>query len=403
MKRIFWGAVVLCMMLPLIGCAQVARATEGAEVQTTEQETAATEPTQAAEGGNNMNMQTLMKEMRIGLNWGNTFDAPESEIAWGAPMTSQEMIAKVKELGFNTIRIPISWQKHTSGAPDYQIDEAFMNRVDTVVNWALDEGLYVIINSHHDNEEYYPTAENREKANAYLKAIWLQVAEHFKDAPYQLIFQTMNEPRLAGTSHEWYLDMKSEKCVTAVEIINELNQTALDAIRSTGARNADRFVIVSPYCGSPDYALISQYQLPTDSAEGKLIQSIHAYRPYNLALNLNSSESKYNSRIHGGEIRSFMRSVHYKFSKLGVGVVIDEMGCLNKNNPEDRNAWAKDYVSIAREFEMPCIWWDNHAVYGAGELFGLLNRRKLEVYPESQSVYEGLMEGAMAWDEAPAE
>lgn len=340
-----------------------------------------------------------MKDMRIGWNLGNTFDAPEGETAWGMPMTSQAMIEKLKELGFQTIRIPISWHKHVSPAPEYTINESFLNRVDTVVNWALDAGMYVIINSHHDNVVYYPSADNAQRGKEFLTAVWTQLGEHYKDASYKLIFQTMNEPRLEGTSFEWYIDPKNDKCLEAIEVVNQLNQTALDAIRATGGNNADRFVIVSPYCGSPDSTLISQYRLPTDSVEGKLIQSIHAYTPYNFALNQNKADavSTY-TQTHRAEIKGKLKAVNYKFSKLGVSVIVDEMGCVNRDNPEDRYNWSKDFVSIAADYGMPCVWWDNLIVEGNGELFGLLNRRKVEVWPQSQRAYEGLMEGVKAWD-----
>ena len=90
---------------------------------------------------NTMTGEELMKELKIGWNLGNTFDAPDGETTWGNPATTKELLEKVKELGFNTIRIPISWGKHVSPAPDYTINEDFMNRIDTVVNDALDAGL----------------------------------------------------------------------------------------------------------------------------------------------------------------------------------------------------------------------------------------------------------------------
>ncbi len=330
--------------------------------------------------------------MKIGWNLGNTFDAPGGETAWGNPVTTPELIQLVKELGFETIRIPISWGRHVSAAPAYQIDEKFMNRVDTVVNQALDAGLYVIVNSHHDNEIYTPTPENSQQAKEYLSAVWRQVATHFADADSHLIFETMNEPRVAGSSYEWNINTKNPDCAAAMEVVNELNQTCLDTIRAVGGGNAERFVIVSVYAGSPNAALGSIFQLPADSAEDRLMVSLHAYTPYRFALDQKSSDSTFD-RQDENEILTLMKNVNYRFVRKGIPVVFDEMGCLDKSNPEDRYAWCKTFISAAKAYGIPCLWWDNGAIASSGENFGLINRRQLTIYDQSATVLQGLMDG----------
>lgn len=372
-KRIL---AILCAATMLTGCGMGTNNTE----DTGEKEMIET-----------MTSTELMEELKIGISWGNTFDAPDGEIAWGQPFTTKEMIEKVKELGFETIRIPISWGKHTSGAPDYTIDEAWMQRVKMVVDYALDCGMYVIINSHHDNEYYNPVEENRENAKTYLQAIWTQIATNFEYADHHLIFQTMNEPRVEGSSYEWEINARNQDCMTSVEIINELNQVSLDAIRSTGGRNAYRFVIVSSYAANYKSIMTDKFRLPEDSVEDRLILSVHAYTPYNLCLNTNSTDSNFNQNA-ANEIESLMKSISYRYVENGIPVIIDEMGMIYKDNPDDRYEWSKTYVSIAKKYGMVCCWWDNGAI-SSGEKFGLLNRRKLEVYEESQTVLQGLMDG----------
>lgn len=378
MKKWICVLLALIMLLAFTGCGN-----SGATVHA--------EETQAA-AANTMTGEELMMELKIGWNLGNTFDAPDGETAWGNPVTTKELLEKVKELGFNTIRIPISWGKHVSAAPEYVIDETFMERVKTVVQDALDAGLYVIINSHHDNEIYMPRPDNAEQGKAYLGAIWTQIAEAFRDADYRLIFQTMNEPRVVGASYEWNIDTRNEDCMAAVGVVNELNQAALDAIRATGGKNADRFVLVSPYAANVQAATVSAFQLPQDSVEGKIIVSIHAYTPYNLCLNMHSDEAQFTMN-HLSEIKSFMKSVSYRFVQKGIPVIIDEMGCIDKDNPDARYAWCKAYVAAAKEYNMPCIWWDNGALKTTGENFGMIDRRNLEVHPDSMTAYQGLMDG----------
>lgn len=384
MRRLL--AIFLTMVLLLTAGCTANR--ENTELQTSEPEETP---------GNTMTGEDLMKDMKIGWNLGNTFDAPQGEMSWGNPATTPELLQYVKELGFSTIRIPITWSSHTDGAPGYTIDETWMNRIDTVVNQALDAGLYVIINSHHDNGVYYPAPENETAAKEYLTAVWTQVAEHFKDADYHLIFQTMNEPRVEGSAYEWWVDTGNEACMAAVEVVNVLNQTAVDAIRATGGRNEDRFIIVSPYAANATAATLSNFRLPEDPA-GKLIVSVHAYTPYDLCLSMDETKNTF-TRAGKSDIKSFMAGVSRKYVQKGIPVIIDEMGIIWKDNPEDRQEWAKTYVSLAKEYGMVCIWWDNGSTTAGTESFGIVNRRRLCVYDQSQSVYQGLMEGLEAREE----
>lgn len=331
----------------------------------------------------------LVEAMGIGWNLGNSFDAPGGETAWANPVTGPELIARVKELGFDTIRIPVSWGKHVSGAPAYRIDPAYLERVAEVVGQALDNGLYVIIDAHHDNDIYHPLPENREQGIAYLTAVWSQVAERFKDADEHLIFQTMNEPRIEGASYEWGLSPMKKSHQEILGVINDLNQAALDAIRAAGGKNEDRFVLICPYAGKLDSAANAFFRMPQDSAQGRLLLSVHIYSPYNFCMNL---DKKYNTFTDDGEIGGLLKTIDMWFLQKGIPVIVDEMGCTEKNNPEARHDWAKLFVTEAKAYGIPCIWWDNGYLHGSGDNFGMINRRTLELYPESVRVYEGLME-----------
>lgn len=361
---------------------------------TVEQQPTQTEPqqTQPQVYHNPYSAQEVTQQMKIGWSLGNTFDAPDGETAWGMPFTTREMIEKVYDMGFRTLRLPVSWGKHTSGAPDYRLDEVWLARVETVIDQALELGMYVIVNAHHDLDYYMPTAENEENAVAYIRAIWQQLAERFADKDYHLIFETMNEPRVEGASYEWWVDTESEGCMQAIDIINRLNQTALDAIRAAGGWNSERFVMVPSYAANSQGLLIDRFRLPEDTVEGKLIVSVHAYSPYDLCLNVKSPQTQFRSADFN-EVISMMKSLNYRYVKKGIPVIIGEMGCINKNNPDDRYAWAKAYVAAAKEYGMVCCVWDNGVTSGAGELFGILDRRACSVFEASQSYLQGLMDG----------
>ena len=386
MKRVISVLLVLILLLGTVGC--------GETPQTTATPTATpptTQPTEPAIPDNTMTGEELMQEMKIGWNLGNTFDAPDGETSWGMPATTREMIQAVKDMGFNTLRLPVSWHKHVSAAPDYTIDETWLKRVSMIVDYAIELDMYVILNAHHDNSVYMPTPANQETGEQYLAAIWSQIADYFKDYDYHLIFETMNEPRVEGTSYEWYIDIKNEDAMAAVEVVNVLNQTAVDAIRAAGGYNAQRWVIVSPYAANYFSSAMSAFRLPEDPA-GKLIVSMHSYSPYDLALNVNSDVDTF-SKANYSDISNPMKSLYNKFVKNGIPVIIDEMGCRNKNNDEARYEWAKYYVSTAKKYGMICIWWDNGITTTSSEGFGILNRRKLQVFDESVRVLQGLMDG----------
>lgn len=334
----------------------------------------------------------LMEEMKIGWNLGNTLDAPNGETSWGQPVTTKEMIDKIHELGFNTLRVPTSWGKHNSGAPDYVIDSDWMDRVEEIVNYALDNDMFVILNSHHDNDYYYPSKANEENALNYIEKIWAQIAERFKDYDQHLIFQAMNEPRLTNTNNEWWIDYNKVECLEALSIVSECNQKFVDAVRSAGGKNGERFLMASSYAGSPNYVFEEPYKLPKDTVEGKLLLSIHAYTPYNLAMGTDPANRTFDDSCKR-EIDDFMQKQYDAFVSKGVGVVIDEMGIINKNNPYDRKDWGTYFVAKAKSLGMVCCWWDNQGFNIGEESYGLFDRTNLEVYETSKAPYDGMMAG----------
>ncbi len=333
----------------------------------------------------------LIEEMGIGWNLGNTMDAPEGENAWGQPTTTHEMIDKIKELGFNTIRIPVSWGKHTD--ENFKIDKDWIRRVQDIVDYAMDNDMYVIINSHHDNDFYYPTITNdEEQGEKFITAIWTQVAEYFKDYDQHLIFECMNEPRLDGTDWEWSIDISNKRCSRAVDLINKYNQLFVNIVRESGGRNTDRFLMMSSYAGSPATASIDEFVIPTDTVSDRLLLSTHAYSPYDLAMGDDPDNDTF-TNSGKKSIEWSLGQLTEKFVNAGIPVVITEMGCINKYNPEERYNWAVYYVSRAKELGMVCIWWDNgHDDYGS-ETYGLFDRTNLKIYDSAQRVYEGLMDG----------
>ncbi len=327
----------------------------------------------------------LVSNLKIGWNLGNTLDANggnglSSETSWGAPVTTQEMIDEVLAQGFNVIRIPITWDGHfEEEGPDYTIDKEWLDRVQEVVDYAYNRGAYVIINMHHE-EWHFPSEENKEKASAILRALWTQIANRFQDYNEHLIFEGLNEPRKKGTEWEWNGGDKEGQTV-----VNHFMQVFVDTVRATGGNNELRHLMVCPYAASSSDTTMRALVLPEDD---KLIVSVHAYTPYDFALNISgTSEWKYSY-----ELEKLMTNIKLVFLNKGIPVIIGEFGALNKNNEEDQIKWAKAYLSLASTAGIPCCYWDNNAFYGSGENFGLLKRKDL-TWPE-QDFLRALLDSA---------
>ena len=327
----------------------------------------------------------FLKAMGVGWNLGNTFDAigknlrgsreMDLETYWCGVKTNEKMFDALKAAGYGCVRIPVSWSDHVSG-DDFTISSRWLDRVQEVVGWALERGFHVILNIHHDEYEFYPSSDRYESSSRYISSIWSQLAERFRDCDEHLIFESMNEPRLIGTGYEWVFNKTVPDCVDAAECLNKLNQLFVDTVRASGGNNASRYLMVPGYDAAPDGALNDFFRLPEDSADNRIIVSVHAYTPYPFALqDGGTKEFNLNYQAQLQEIVSFMNLLYGRYIVNGIPVVIGEFGARDKDNLQARVDFTAFYTATASARNMPCLWWDNGAFKGNGELFGVLDRR----------------------------
>jgi len=363
----------------------------------------------------NADTEAILEDMGLGWNLGNSLDATggsglDTETSWSNPKTTQALIDKVKSLGFNTVRVPVSWGKHVSG-DNYTIDSAWLARVKEVVDYCYKNDMYVILNIHHDTKSsasasgagYYPRSSAYSSSEKFVTSVWSQAAEYFKDYDYHLIFETLNEPRLIGTGYEWWFNKWNipSEVKDAIECINKLNQKAVDTIRDTGSNNRGRLIMCPGYDASIDGATVSGFKLPTDISGNKnrIAVSVHAYSPYNFAMNVGSgSTTTYTSSIKN-ELQDLFSTLKSNFRDKGIPVVIGEFGSTDKNNTAERVKWATDYTALAKKNNIPCVLWDNNAfaVYNGNnivlnsEYHGYINRKSNTVTSPAKDVIEALM------------
>ena len=335
---------------------------------------------------NEMTAEQQVNAINIGWNLGNTLDSygtwitdvtPQSvETAWGNPVTTRQMIAAVRERGFNTIRIPVTWAQFTD--ENGNVDEAWMARVKQVVDWALDEGLYVILNVHHDTGEHgqdkvcwlIADTGTIDSVRERFTNLWTNIANEFKTYDNRLMFEGYNE--ILDMNNSWNAPTAGDG---AYDAVNELAQLFVDAVRSTGENNATRNLIVNTYVASCDLNALSRFVLPEDTVEDHLIVEVHAYTPYQFcSAEGDSSYTSFddNCRV---QVDMMLHSLASFSSTVRVPVIIGEFGVENQNNDQDRADYAAYYVSSATMLGLRCIWWDNGiSDYGG---YGILDRNSL--------------------------
>lgn len=348
----------------------------------------------------------ITENMKVGWNLGNTLDAVgdekhqglDTETSWGQPKATKELITAVKERGFNTIRIPTTWYPHLD--ENNNIDEAWMNRVQEVVDYAYSQDMYVILNIHHEewiNRADFATAYD--EMSTKLKAIWTQVAERFKDYDQHLIFEAMNEPRAMGTEYEWY----GQAPAAEYENINKLNQDFLSIIRSTASPYKDtRLCMITPYCASPDENRCSYLDVPTD--DKYVAVSIHAYAPYNFTMDAGTTG------YHDTFTEAFDTSLDYTFGTVqkyftdkDIPVIIGEFGSSHFDNADARADWGRAYISKTKALGIPCCIWDNDALSNpdTSERHGYISRSDLHWYEESapclNAIFDVLEDDSIVW------
>ena len=353
---------------------------------------------EAEAASDTMTAEEIIYDMGLGWNLGNSLDSegtsPYHETAWGNPTVTKELIQTVKAKGFNTIRIPTTWYTEitttydASGNPVYTINDNWMNRVQEVVDYAIDEDMYVILNIHHEkwiNRSDFDTAYD--SMSEELKQVWTQIATRFASYDQHLIFEGMNEPRAVGSSsiQEW---VGNTACY---EVINKLDNDFVDTVRSI-AGNENRLLMVPQYCASA-YTSISgniDYSIFEDDM---VAMSIHAYSPYEFAMG-DGDHTDYNE-TYQAELKAIFDDINSSFRSRGIPVIIGEFSVSDYQSDASsaaRAEWATDYLTYAKTLGIACVLWDNNAVGGnASENHGYINRSTLEWYPRAEAAVTAML------------
>jgi endoglucanase len=306
--------------------------------------------------------QAVLKSMPPGWNLGNSFDATPNETSWGNPTPNQTLIKAVHSAGFNTLRIPVSWTNHLGGSPSYTIDSAWMAKVTQTAQWAIDAGMYVFVNTHHDADGQWITfpagASAAMTVAAEVKAVWTQIATAFKAFDSRLMLECFNEPH----------NVNGNDAATQTDL-NLYLEACVNAIRGTGGANATRLIMIQPVGASPLQDGIQSMLNASIITDPNLLISIHTYYPTNFGLSTTAyawgSSDDYTSMQS-----SLMQELRVWLPTQPI--VIGEWGSEGAQPMSSRVAHALAYSQDVTTAGMVPVWWDNGGS-GSGS-YALFNR-----------------------------
>jgi endoglucanase len=287
----------------------------------------------------------------------------------------------VHAAGFKTLRLAVTWTNHIGSAPSYTVDSAWMNKVKQTAQWAVDAGMYVFVNTHHEADGNggwvtFPAASAATAVAAEVSAVWTQIATAFKSFDSRLMLECFNEPNEAGggntTLAQTDLNLYLEACV--------------NAIRGTGGANATRIVMIQPVGASPIQSGIQSMQKASIINDPNLVISLHTYYPTNFGLSTTpyawGSASDYTNmqKSIAQQIRVWLPDQV---------IFIGEWGSMNAQATANRAAHAQAYAQDTTTAGLVPIWWDNG---GSGtSSFSLFDRTTGAV--SQPEIMKGLMTG----------
>ncbi|MBY0206515.1 glycoside hydrolase family 5 protein [Paenibacillus cucumis (ex Kampfer et al. 2016)] len=356
----------------------------------------------------------ITAEMGAGWNLGNQLEATvngtPNETSWGNPTITPELIKKVKAAGFKTIRIPVSYLNYIGSAPNYTVNASWLNRIQQVVDYAYNEGLYVVINMHGDGFHSIPgswlhvNSGNQNVIREKYQKVWQQVANKFSNYNERLIFESMNEVfdgNYNNPNTSYYGNL------------NAYNQIFVDTVRKTGGNNNARWLLVPGWNTNIDYTVGNYgFVVPSDnfrssaipSSQKRIMISAHYYSPWDFAGEENGNITQWGAtatnpskRSTWGQedyLESQFKSMYDKFVTQGYPVVMGEFGSIDKSSYDSSNStyravYAKAVTAKAKKYKMVPVYWDNG--FNGQHGFALFNRFNNTV--TQQNIINAIMQG----------
>lgn len=339
--------------------------------------------------------EELTQDMGAGWNLGNTMDGhtgfTPGETVWQPYRTTKKLIQSVHDMGFNTVRIPVTWGTMIDDENGYAINEKWMSRVQDIVDYCVSMDMYAIVNIHHDGAEQTGwlriATDDQAGLEEKFAAVWKNIATTFKDYDEHLILESMNE--VQGVN------------MTVVEenaVIMKLNQIFVDTVRGTGSNNEQRFLMVPGKYNYIDSVCNekNQFSLPEDSVENRLMVSVHDYSPWTFCGTENTHTTSCNDRTIANNDKE-LKPLYDTYTSKGIPVVVGEYGCINKNNTQERAFYLEAMNRIFRKYKLVGVYWDqgwyDRSQEPADYSFSIIDRSTGKAIDEI--VTDGILRGIM--------
>ncbi len=352
-----------------------------------------TNPIAADVSGMGSSAVELAAKIKLGWNIGNTLEATGGETAWGNPKVTKALIDAVKANGFNAIRIPCSWNQNLENAATAKIKVDWLNRVKEVVQYCVDNDMYVVVNIHWDGGwlENNITEAKKVENNAKQKAFWEQIATHLRGFDEHLLFASANEPAVEDA--------------TQMAVLTSYHQTFIDAVRSTGGKNATRVLVVQGPTTDIEKTNKLMTTLPVDKVTGRMMVEVHYYSPWNFAgltkdetwgkmfyywgAGFHSTTDTERNAIWGEEadLEKSFKLMKTQFVDKGIPVLLGEFGAIRRTtltgdaltlHLNSRAYYLKTVVKTAKANGLLPFYWDEGSLGNNG--FGIMNRTNNTVF-----------------------
>lgn len=330
-------------------------------------------PTDAASEMRDITTMELVREMGVGINLGNTFEAsgswvdqwgdgsPESYYTcWGSPIITQEMIQGYADEGFGVLRVPVHWFNLMDD--DYNLSQEYIASVKQVVDWALAADLYVIVNLHHDDGVLFANFPTDKETSMYgYRKIWTQVAEAFRDYDDHLMLESLNEEGCWDSVWNRWGDGTGK--AEAIGLLNEINQAFVDVVRASGGNNAQRHLLIAGYATGIEETCDPLFQMPDDPID-RCAVSVHYYTPSTFAIltedaDWGKARSTWGTEEDYAELYYYMDKMKETYIDNGIAVIIGEYGCPRENK-EDESVYRflSSVCQSAYDRQMCALLWD---------------------------------------------
>lgn len=344
----------------------------------------------------------IAENMGVAWNLGNSLESvygsgEVNEKAYGNPKTTKKLIQSVKAAGFNTIRIPVSYLNKIGSAPDYTIDSDYLNRVQQVVDYAYDMGMYVIIDIHGDgfnditNSWIDISISNVTQVDEMLnkfRKVWSQIANRFAEYDQRLVFESFNELMI----NDVYLSSPDP----AYANINALNQAFVNAVRASGSQNTDRVLIVSGYNTDIDLtvspvASTTKFIKPKDTKTNRLMLSVHYMDPFDFTLNSNNGTSSWGTDAELSHMHEQFNKISSFANSLNMPVFLGEYGPMDKENIAVRSSYCYWLNYYAAENGIVTAYWDNGVLGDGGS--ALFDRTNNVITDDGRTIRNSIFAG----------